>query len=289
MGCERDEDYIKFHAMATAERAPRPGTKGALVLPYLKEGKSRQDIENLTGIEGDKLSCVISHLYRHGFAQRPSPERRNEMHRENISAGKGGVWLAIRQYLPLLLTARQTQLAAELDGISLTVKQVASSYNRLRTSSGYRGAGLSEANRDKYRSREEMLKIARLRVEAYNFLIMSNLPIPKTLEEWQGVVQRMREEQAAELAQVLGSDLAGLSSLERSYLLDLYLARKLKSQTGDDTLMRNFPRFYIKADPTIVERLKSERLKIIERTPTELTHEIILDVVHGEVKPGELG
>lgn len=266
-------------------------------------------------------------------APTPSPDPRKEMRRENTSAGEGGVWLAIRQYAPLLLTARQIQLAAELDGISLTLKQVASAYAMLRARHGYMGAGLVEANRDKYRSREEILEIVRLRVQVHNFLEEHHLPSPKTLEEWQwlslglraGLVhgdfydwfavkclwkrsdrqlprswrpddldkegefmcRRMQEEQA-ELAQVLGSDLAGLSSLSKSYLLDLYLARKLKSQTGDDTLMRNFSRFYVEVDPTIVKRLELARLKVIERTPNDLTHEIKLEVVHGEVKPGEL-
>lgn len=286
--CKRDENYLKFFDMATAERGPRPGTNGALVLPHLKEGKSRQEIEELTRIRGDDLSSAISYLYRKQFVQKPSPDVIRIMHRENTSAGKGGIWLAIRQYVPLLLTARQTQIAVEQDGKSLTFKEVASAYSRLKARHGYMGAGLAEANRDKTRSNEEILEIVRLRVEAHNFLIRHNLPIPKTLEDWQRVVQRMQEDQA-ELAQVLGSDFSGLSSLEKSYLLDLYLARKLRCQTGDDTLLRNFPRFYTEVDPTIVQRLKPERLKVIESTSNGLKLAVKEGVVHGEVTRGESG
>lgn len=58
--------------------------------------------------------------------------------------------------------------------------------------------------------------------------------------------------------------------LHRSYLLELYRARKVLMQTGDRTLLHQFPDIYEETDPEIVKTLATQIRIIREQTPYKL-------------------
>ena len=186
---------MKYQAMSNAVRAPRPGTDAAMVLPRQKDGNTRAQIERATGLSGDRLSWAISYNYRLGYIQSPSLEQRRRLLRENASAAKGGVWLAIEPYAPLLLTARQTHVALQnLEGRELSLHQIATAYGRERRRNGLERPvkELSiQAQRDKRRSNAEVANIASLRVEARDTLARFHLALPRTLERWNQVCLMM--------------------------------------------------------------------------------------------------
>lgn len=182
---------MKYQAMSDAVRAPRSGTDAAMVLPLQKDGNTRAQIEQATGLSGDRLSWAISYNYRLGYTKRPSLEQREMLLKENTSAAKGGVWLAIKPYAPLLLTTRQTYVALQnLEGRELSFRQIATAYGRERRRNGLERPAKElsiQAQRDKRRSNGEIANIASLRVEARDTLARFHLALPRTLERWNQV------------------------------------------------------------------------------------------------------
>ncbi|MBI4057957.1 hypothetical protein HY405_01420 [Candidatus Microgenomates bacterium] len=74
---------------------PKQGTKTALVLEFLRQGKSRIDITNQTGFE---LKHVTNITYKlRGLFEQSDEERRRER-RRSVSLGTGGVWALIEPF-----------------------------------------------------------------------------------------------------------------------------------------------------------------------------------------------
>jgi hypothetical protein len=113
-------------------------------------------------------------------------ERRKSL-RLNTSAGKGGVWLSIKDYVPLWLTARQTQAAVKQDsGRRLSLAQIQSAYSRERHRNHLARpvAELTvEAQRDKHRTRRTLLEIVRLRRAVSDFLSERGMETQATLKD----------------------------------------------------------------------------------------------------------
>lgn len=101
-------------------------------------------------------------------------------------------------------------------------------------------------------------------------------------------LMRVKEDQL--LRDIIGGDKIPNSKLDRSYLIDFFVARKLWSETRDNRLLCNFPTFYEKADCTIIERLRSQRESIIRRTPQRATPFPWAGIAEaGEIRPDEIG
>ncbi|HTE84943.1 MAG TPA: hypothetical protein VK821_09430 [Dehalococcoidia bacterium] len=172
----------------TTVATPRPTTATGRVYPYLKDGIPRPIIERETGLAGMRLTYAIRANYRLGYLPTPSLAERRQRLRSNTSAGKGGVWLVIRDYAPLCLTARQTQVAVKYyHGRRLSLSQIASAYQRERHRNHLQRpvAELTgEAQRDKRRSWRALLGIVRHRLAVNELLTEEGIGRPVTLCEW---------------------------------------------------------------------------------------------------------
>jgi hypothetical protein len=154
--------------------APRPTSYAGRVYDYVKNGSPRSVIERETGLTGMQLTDAIRSNYRLGYLPTPPLTERRQRLRLNTSAGKGGIWLSIRDYVPLCLTARQTQAAIRQDtGRRLSLGQIQSAYSRERHRNQLARPVTEltvEAQRDKHRTERALLEIVRLRRAVRQFL-----------------------------------------------------------------------------------------------------------------------
>lgn len=168
-------------------RSPRPTTYTGRVYDYVKNGSPRSVIERETGLSGMQLTDAIRSNYRLGYLPTPSLAVRRQGLRLNTSAGKGGVWLSIKDYVPLWLTARQTQAAIKQDsGRRLSVVQIQSAYSRERHRNHLKrpvAELTAEAQRDKQRTERALLEIVRLRRAVSRFLIERGMEGLATLRD----------------------------------------------------------------------------------------------------------
>lgn len=208
-------------------RPRRPNSKVARVYPYLVAGASRQVIAETTGLAGNQLTEAIRKNYQLGYVPRPTVEEQIRMHRLNTSAGKGGILLVIEKYFPLDLTARQTKVALEVyDGIELTREQIVAAYSREVHRHGLQRPLeelMVEAQRDKRRSKEELLNIVVRRQAAHRVMLTSGLEKPKTLQQWRELEHEPpTEEEINRLAELLLNPIfVPRSPLEQRYLLNI--------------------------------------------------------------------
>lgn len=261
------------------------------VFPYLIEHRTKQEISEATGLEGDPLTWAIGANYREGYVIRPDSEILGHNHRINTSIARGGILAAIEQYIPLDLTAKQIQaLLRAHDNKTFEQEQIAHALARERHRHGLQRPITEltkEAQRDKHRSREELLSIAEKRLEASVFVGANGLKKPKTLQQW----TELEEKSSGLMVEILGNkELVPPDILAQRYLATFYQARKLWSEEGNKTLIANFPAEFEEEDPGIVERLKEQREIIIQKTP--ITTGIINPntlAENGEIKLGETG
>ena len=194
--------------MQPTPRAPRrPRSLVAQVYPYLLQDAPRRVIEAATGLSGHRLNGAIQGNWRLGYVVRPSPAERRHRLRENTSAAKGGIWLDVRRYEGLDLTARQTQVALKrLDGKEYSQAQIQSAYSRARHRHGLVRpiAELTvEAQRDKFRSEQAILEMVRARWAAYLLVRQHGWNKPTTLRGWQLLEGHLSATDLATLAEVL--------------------------------------------------------------------------------------
>jgi len=134
-----------------------------------------------------RLTDAIRSNYRLGYLPTPPLAERRRRLRLNTSAGKGGVWLSIKDYVPLCLTARQTQAAVKQDtGRRLSLDQIQSAYSRQRHRNQLARpvAELTvEAQRDKHRTERALLEIVRRRRAVGQFLTERGMENPATLSD----------------------------------------------------------------------------------------------------------
>jgi len=106
----------------------------------------------------------------------------------STTAARGGIALLLEPYLPLDLTARQTQVAVRTQqGAELALRQIRSFYSRVRHRHGVERPTTEltgEAQRDKRRSEGELLQIVQDRQVAGAALQAAGLPKPATLAAW---------------------------------------------------------------------------------------------------------
>src|SRR5437870_11727628 len=103
--------------MAETVRVPRRVTsRVARVYPLLVAGLPAYAIGEQLGLHGSQLTEAIRGNYRLGYVRWPPAEVRRAQHRANTSAARGGIALLLEPYLPLDLTARQTQVALRTQG-----------------------------------------------------------------------------------------------------------------------------------------------------------------------------
>ena len=161
----------------------------AKAYPFVKAGESRQEIGGHTGLHGDALTQAISGNYRR-HVMPLSPEERKRRLVVNTSIGKGGVKVAVEPYFKMDLTARQTQIAIEAEtGTVFSVRQIGTAYTREVVRHGLsRASGINlEAQRDKKRTREELLAIVERRKVAFKYIKDQQLPRPVTVAGWQNI------------------------------------------------------------------------------------------------------
>jgi hypothetical protein len=174
--------------MQRTEIRPRRLTSDvAKAYPFLLHDMPNAVIAEVTGIRGDRLSEAIRGNFRMGYIKRASLEERKARHIENTSISKGGIEVSMRPYFHLDLTTKQTREALKaLDGKVYSNSQIAHAYTREVTRHGLqRAKDISlEGQRDKKRSDEELLEIARLRIEVDRVLTEHELEKPKTAKEW---------------------------------------------------------------------------------------------------------
>lgn len=257
--------------MSVTERAPRrQNSRVAQVYPLLLEGKPGYVIAQETGLQGTQLTEAIRGNYRLGYVNPPSLAERQQQHRENTSFAKGGVYLDIQPYLDLDLTARQTQLAIRVSkGKEYSLSQVSSAYSREMHRHGFvrpTDELTIEAQRDKRRTRDELLQIIFLRQLARAYILENGWNKPKTLQGWKVVGEQPDEKEMEILAPVFQEGINVENNLDKWYLLELYKAQRLWQQTGDRRLLDHFGSVYEDIDPTIHERLQSQVRDILNAT-----------------------
>lgn len=168
-------------------RSPRPASYAGRVYGYVKNGSARSVIERETGLTGMRLTDAIRSNYRLGYLPTPPLAERRQRLRLNTSAAKGGVWLSIKDYVPLCLTARQTQAAVKQDtGRRLSLAQIQSAYGRERRRNHLvRPVAelTAEAQRDKHRTERALLEIVRLRRAVSLFLTERGMESRATLRD----------------------------------------------------------------------------------------------------------
>lgn len=243
---------------ATLRTPRRPRSFVAQVYPYLLQDAPRRVIESATGLSGHQLNGAIQGNWRLGYVVRPGPAELRRRLRENTSAAKGGVWLDVRRYEALDLTAKQTQVALKrLDGQEYSQAQIQAAYSRARHRHGLVRpiAELTvEAQRDKFRSERALLEIVRARSAAYVLVRQHGWNKPATLRGWHLLEGHLSATDLATLAEVLdGAPPTDL--LAQRYLLDLFTFRRLGALTGDQRFLQGIAREYEEMDPAIRERL----------------------------------
>lgn len=271
----------------------RPNSYEARVYSYLLQGVTKQTIEEETEIRGDRLTHAIKRV-RSKYIGRLSPEQQVLEHRRNTSAGRGGILLAVSEYFPLDLTSRQTQIALEVDhGISLPQPKIAHAYAREMHRHGLLRpiAQLTiEAQRDKRRSREELLDIIIRRKAAQRLMEVSGLHKPETLRGW-CLLEEETDDTRNQLSEVLGGEkLMPADFLGCRYLLEIYEARRVWIENEDRSLIDNFPLIYEEMDPAIADRLEQQRQIIMMKIKPNGNGKKPVQVAEsGEVKRGETG
>jgi len=167
--------------------SPRPASYAGRVYDYVRDSSPRSVIERETGLTGTRLTDAIRNNYRLGYLPTPPLAERRQRLRLNTSAGRGGVWLSIRDYVPFCLTARQTQAAVRQDsGRRLSLVQIQSAYSRERHRNHLARpvAELTvEAQRDKHRTERVLLEIVRLRGAVSAFLAERGMDSLATLRD----------------------------------------------------------------------------------------------------------
>src|SRR5438046_991633 len=91
-------------------RAPQPGTAMAAVLDCLRQGLSRQEIQASIGLPRQTVAYTICNLRRDGYCDQPLEERIRQW-REAVSLGRGGIWLAVREYANLHMSPAEIREA----------------------------------------------------------------------------------------------------------------------------------------------------------------------------------
>lgn len=253
----------------TEERKPRPRhfkiriSHVEAVFPLLNSGKSRQEISRATGLKGDTLTYAIRDNYAAGYVLRPDPEIQRNSHRINTSIARGGVFAAIEDYIPLDLTAKQTKIAVAVNkGIALEQSQVAHAYSREMHRHGLQRPIkelMVEAQRDKFRSPEELLNIVRNRQAAYRLTIELGLEKPKTLRQWNELEKDPRRELTEEEFNKLAELLLNRIFVPRDTLAQRYL---LNLANGSANLNVEIEQI----DPTLKQRLSVKASLIIRQT-----------------------
>ncbi len=179
-------------ADTTLERRPggrNPNANIALVHPFVVRGELNHVITAATGIQGNELIEAVRANYRHGFVPRPNPEEKRRTHKLNTSAAKGGILLAIEEYIPLDLTAKQTQTVLEADHGTVIkhYRRITQAYFREVYRNGLARPVrelMVEAQRDKHRSPEQLLSIVKNRQIAFRYVSVFGLEKPNTLVQW---------------------------------------------------------------------------------------------------------
>ena len=106
------------------------------------------------------------------------------------------------------------------------------------------------------------------------------------------MVVRLQDREASVLSQIFAGheELIPEDDLGRSYLLDLYQARRRWAETGDRRQMDAFPAFYEVEDPSIALRLAVACAKLRELTPMQRTGFHVVPAValveHSQVESG---
>jgi len=175
--------------MAEPLPTPRRATsRVARVYPLLQAGVPAYAIGAQVGLHGTQLTEAIRGNYRLGYVVQPPAEVRRAQHRANTSAARGGIALQLAPYLPLHLTARQTQVALQAaGGPSLSPSQIRSFSSRERHRHGVARptAELTgEAQRDKRRSAAELRQLVMDRQVAWVALQRAGLPPPPSVSAW---------------------------------------------------------------------------------------------------------
>lgn len=167
--------------------SPRPTSYTGRVYGYVKNGAPRSVIERETGLTGMRLTDAIRSNYRRGYLPTPPLAERRQRLRLNTSAGKGGVWLTIRDYASSYLTARQTQVAVKhYQGRKLSLEQISTAYGRERRRNQLTRPTTEltvEAQRDKGRTERALLEIVRLRLAVSKFLREHGIETAATLRD----------------------------------------------------------------------------------------------------------
>lgn len=103
------------------------------VLYHLRMGESRWDIANATGFSPKQVAYTICNLRRDGYYNQPLDERVAQW-RESVSRGRGGIWVAIRDYAPLQMSPLEIREAVLLrDQSALDLSKINNALSKART------------------------------------------------------------------------------------------------------------------------------------------------------------
>jgi hypothetical protein len=315
---------------------PKPGSKTAIVLPYLQREHfppASVTIAQATGLSLREVRTARARLFRYHYLPPPT----SVWLHESRSMGRGTIWPQIARYARMNMTPQEIVVAAQLEiGCTLPYGQVENALNKAwkgemiprRTAEEAHASRLDALHRGPTELRErvkawlevagqlawgvredepstrtewlEQVEQERARRRDSDGILPQYGPlVARLLVRTQSVllendpesIARLRQQEASVLPRLLigQPELVPDDVLGRSYLLDLYHARRLWAETGDRSQMDAFPAFYEEVEPGISERLARAIARIRDLTPVQRMGLSVVPAVawvaHSDVEP----